>query len=214
MTDLRRAILDASIALVAEGGVRAVSFREVARRAGVSHQAPYHHFDQQHGLLRAIAGEGFALLAGAMDEAARQEEEPGRALVAAGLAYVAFARTHLGHFRVMFQNTLVDVHDTDAPLGEAEGAHGTLVRLTRAAHRAGHGRALDVDTLVALAWSTVHGVATLLAEGVLVHKGASAPDDEEKVGRAVVTALAALLGIEEARAPKKKRATRARTSVR
>ena len=71
MTDTRKAILDATLELVAEQGVRAVSFREVARRAGVSHQTPYHHFGDHLGILRAIAAEGFETLNAAMDAAAR-----------------------------------------------------------------------------------------------------------------------------------------------
>jgi AcrR family transcriptional regulator len=61
--DLRRALLDASLALVAEGGIGALSLREVARKAGVSHNAPYHHFKDRGSLLAALAEEGFAELA-------------------------------------------------------------------------------------------------------------------------------------------------------
>lgn len=168
---LRRKVLDASIALVAEQGVRAVSFREVARRAGVSHQTPYHHFGDHRGILRAIAREGFAALSKAMRDASTAAgHDPVDGLTAAGIAYVTFARDHLGHFRVMFQRALVDVHDPDAPMPEAEATYATVVRLCTEAHEAGHGRGLSVETLTATAWSLVHGLATLMTEGVLARK--------------------------------------------
>src|SRR5215470_2775019 len=67
--DLRRALLEASLALVEESGIGALSLREVARKAGVSHNAPYHHFKDRGSLLAALAEEGFAELAREMAEA-------------------------------------------------------------------------------------------------------------------------------------------------
>ncbi len=190
MSGLREKILDASVTLVEEQGVRAISFREVARRAGVSHQAPYHHFGNHHGILRAIAAEGFEQLAIAMQRGAGDAgPDPLDALNAAGLAYVEFARSHAGHFRVMFQRSLVDIRDRDAPLEQAEGAHDTLVRLALAAHEAGYGKHLSVDGLTNLCWSTVHGIAVLLVEGVLT--GTDVNEDE--LTHQVVLGLTALL---------------------
>ena len=58
-TDLRQKVLEASLALIEEGGLDRLSMREVARKAGVSHQAPYHYFDDREAILAALAGEGF-----------------------------------------------------------------------------------------------------------------------------------------------------------
>ncbi len=185
MPDLRRKILDASIALVAEQGVRQVSFREVARRAGVSHQAPYHHFGNHQGILRAIAKEGFQRLADDMQGAAGASGGDATAsLTAAGHAYVRFARDHAGHFRVMFQQALVDVHDPVEPLEEAACTKDTLVGLAAAA---AEDAGLPPDTLSHLCWCTVHGLATLLVEGVL------APEDDEALARQVVAGMEQLL---------------------
>ncbi len=190
IADMRRRVLDASLALVAEHGVRAVSFREVARRAGVSHQAPYHHFGNTQGILHAIAQEGFAALTAAMARAAAAAgPDPRKALTSAGIAYVTFARSHVGHFRVMFQRTLVELHDGDAPVPEGAQTYALLVELCAAAHRAGHGRGLSIDAISHLAWSTVHGLAMLLIERTLQVK---AGDDEAVVARVVGT-LARLL---------------------
>ena len=185
--DARRRILDASVALVAEQGVRAVSFREVARRAGVSHQTPYHHFGDHHGILREIAREGFASLAAAMQSAADKERDPQRALNAAGVAYVTFALAHVGHFRVMFQTT----NEPDRQLPEGQETYATLVRLATAAHRAGAGTGLSVDTICHLAWSTVHGLANLLIEGILQPK--LLDKDADALVRQTIGALTRLL---------------------
>ena len=194
MTDSRRKILDASVALVEERGVRAVSFREVARLAGVSHQAPYHHFGNYQGILRAIAKEGFNQLAAAMQAAAHDaDEDPLEQLCAAGIAYVTFAREHAGHFRVMFQQTLVDVHDDEEPVGEAGDAHETLLAIAEAAQAGGYCPDMTRDELANLAWSCAHGVATLLVEGVLAKKVPMNEEVESTISQGVVDGLTQLL---------------------
>ncbi|MEM9190492.1 MAG: TetR/AcrR family transcriptional regulator [Myxococcota bacterium] len=203
MSDLRRKILDASIDMVAEHGVRSVSFREVARRAGVSHQAPYHHFGNYEGILRAVAQEGFAALASAMNEAAEKAgSDTLRSLNAAGIAYVLFARDHLGHFRVMFQRTLVDVRSEHAPMEEAERTHGTLMRLATAAVDSGYGAGLPPEMVAHVSWSVVHGFATLMVEGILANKMMVGPDQEEHLTRQVVESMSHLLD-PKGRSPKK-----------
>ncbi|MEM6296607.1 MAG: TetR/AcrR family transcriptional regulator [Myxococcota bacterium] len=168
MSELRQKILDASVELVAEKGVRGVSFREVARRAGVSHQAPYHHFGNYQGILEAIGREGFAGLAAAINEAsAAAGPDAMQALTAGGVAYIRFARDHIGHFRVMFQRDLVEIHGSDESMPEAEEAFGTLVRMCGEAQAAGYGLSLSAEDMTLLTWSTVHGFANLLIEGVL-----------------------------------------------
>lgn len=183
--------------MVAEEGVRAVSFREVARRANVSHQAPYHHFGNYQGILRAVAREGFEALADAMSEAGARERDSLAALTQAGLAYVTFAREHVGHFRVMFQKTLVDVHD-DEVSPEAERTHATLVRLASAAVEDGHGGGLEAEVVAQMCWSLVHGLATLMVEGVLARKQPLTPEQEAEWSRQVIAGLAHVL-----RAPKR-----------
>ena len=189
--DARRRILDASIELVAEQGVRAVSFREVARRAGVSHQTPYHHFGDHVGILREVAREGFTNLADAMQSAAdRAGDDPYKALHEAGVAYVKFARAHVGHFRVMFQGTLL-VSADQPPLEEGERTFETLARLVTAAHRAGAGRGLSVETISRLCWSTVHGLSLLLIEET--HRAKHLEVDDATIIKQVVGALSRLL---------------------
>lgn len=166
--------------------MRAVSFREVARRAGVSHQTPYHHFGDHLGILREIAREGFTNLMGAMQGAAAAvSANPESALCAAGLAYVKFARAHPGHFRVMFQARSFTAPGESIP--EGQQTFQTLVGLVDTAHRAGLGRGLSVETLSRLAWSTVHGLAVLMIEGTMQTKS------NDAAARDVVSAFARLL---------------------
>src|SRR6478736_10491603 len=93
--DLRRAVLTAALDVIRTEGPGALSLRDLARRAGVSHAAPAHHFKDRTGLLTAIAAEGYALFADALADAPDLRER--------GVAYVRFAATHPAHFQVMFQ---------------------------------------------------------------------------------------------------------------
>ena len=169
MEDIRRVILDHAVALVADHGVRGVSFREVARRAGVSHQAPYHHFGNLQGILDAIAKEGFEALTAAMQKAARNPD-PIEAFNGAGLAYVKFATNNVGHFRVMFQKSPVEP-SPDAESSEAPGhTYQTLVDITNRVIEAGYGTFLEPGALAHLAWSTAHGLSNLIVEDRLRRK--------------------------------------------
>ena len=97
--DLRRALLDAACKIMEHDGALALSLRAVAREAGVSPAAPYHHFRDKAELLAAVADEGFETL-GLRMKAAR-DAEPGDALTAMGVAYIMFAHENHALYRVM-----------------------------------------------------------------------------------------------------------------
>lgn len=195
MPDTRQIILDTTADLIADEGVRGVSFREVARRAGVSHQTPYHHFGNLQGILRSVAQAGFAELTKAMRDAADAAGDgPLERLTAAGQAYVRFSRSNTGHFRVMFEAPLVDVHDADEPMAEAEGTHRTLAELAQTAWAAGHGQWMDAEVMTHLCWSTVHGLAVLRLEGHLQGKQPRTSAELDKHQQDVIRALSGLLG--------------------
>src|ERR1700745_1056626 len=113
--DLKATILAEAAVLVAHRGADGLSLRELARAAGVSHAAPAHHFTDRRGLFTALATEGFQMLAEALIDARGDFAD-------AALAYVRFAIGHPGHYRVMFDKSLVDVSDTE--LAAAEAAAG------------------------------------------------------------------------------------------
>lgn len=144
--DLRRQVLAAAVEVIAERGVAAVSLRDLARRAGVSHAAPAHHFTNRTGLLTALATEGFRRLGEALAGA--------DGLADMGVAYVRFALAHPAHFRVMFDSDLLNPDDPD--LAAARTA-------TREQLRAGVAGLPDTAALAA--WSLAHGFATLRLDG-------------------------------------------------
>src|SRR5437868_6787315 len=99
--DLRRALVDAARRILEAEGPTALSLRAVAREAGVSPAAPYHHFKDKAELLDAVADEGWQMLNAAMGKA-RDEAEPRSKLNALGIAYVCFARENPALYRVMY----------------------------------------------------------------------------------------------------------------
>lgn len=176
--DLRRAVLDSALTAIADGGASALSLRDLARRAGVSHAAPAHHFGDKKGVLTQIAVDGFDLLADALEAA-----EAGGTFVDVGAAYVRFAVAHPSHFEVMFRPDLL--HGEDPALAAAEArARGPLLRGV-----AGASRADDVDGALA-AWSLVHGFASLWLSGALSRDARDAlGDDAEAAARRLAAVL-------------------------
>ncbi|MFH8691888.1 TetR/AcrR family transcriptional regulator [Streptomyces anulatus] len=154
--DLRRVILDAALDVIATNGPGALSLRDLARRAGVSHAAPAHHFKDRTGLLTAVAAEGYALFADALAGAPDLRER--------GVAYVRFAAAHPAHFQVMFQP---DLHRTDDPDLLAARSRATEALRAGVADLPPAGRGEDDRLAGVAAWSLAHGFATLLLSGNL-----------------------------------------------
>jgi AcrR family transcriptional regulator len=148
---LRAEILAETARLVADHGADGVSLRQLARKAGVSHAAPAHHFTDRRGLFTALAAEGFWLLCEAL-KVARGD------FVDAALAYVRFAIDHPGHYAVMFARSLVDA--ADGELTAAQAAAGS--ELSRGVATLADPQAQQDPAGAELAaWSLVHGFAML-----------------------------------------------------
>lgn len=149
--DLRAKLTQAATEILEEQGVTALSLREVARRAGVSHNAPYRHFADRDALLAALAAEGFARLGDVLEVAQGPR--------ARGEAYVRFALEHPERFRLMFGGLL----RLDAHPGLGAAAARIYDGLVRAfAPLAGPQGA---PFAAAAAWSLVHGLTQLLLDG-------------------------------------------------
>ncbi|MFD5053601.1 TetR/AcrR family transcriptional regulator [Streptomyces tendae] len=144
--DLRRAVLTAALDVIAAEGPAALSLRDLARRAGVSHAAPAHHFKDRAGLLTAIATEGHSLLAATLDE--------GEDLRDLGVRYVHFAAAHPAHFQIMFRPDLLRPDDSELLVARER----TRSMLRTAVE--GHGDDPVINFMAA--WSMAHGFATLL----------------------------------------------------
>lgn len=157
--DLRHALFDALAAAVLEAGPAAVSLRDLARRAGVSHAAPAHHFGDKRGLLTAFAAEGHRLLARALEEASAAS---GGDFTEVGLAYIRFALVHRAHFEVMFRPELLRRDDPE--LLEAARESSAQLRAGAAGEPATTATGDDLAVMIG-AWSLVHGFATLWLAG-------------------------------------------------
>jgi AcrR family transcriptional regulator len=157
---LRETLLRAAIQLIAEVGPSAFTLREVARRAGVSHNAPYRHFPDGESLLAAVAADGFRELNQAMLNAIKHQRNTVARLKRAGLTYVEFALRRPEHFTVMFDAGL-SRHKTSDSAEAAEQAFGTLVSLVKSCQDEGRLPSGDDRQFALLAWSMVHGIAKL-----------------------------------------------------
>jgi len=166
---LRRQVLDAAVAIAATSGPDAISMREVARLAGVSHQAPYHHFGDRAGIFAAISEEGFRMLA----ESIEASTSLGTAAMCE--AYVHFALAHKGHFRVMMRNDLCSLEDYPSALVQADRAFNAL-RNEVVIIVGGDSHEDEANAHTAYMWSVAHGLATLLLDGPLLKKLGSVAD--------------------------------------
>jgi AcrR family transcriptional regulator len=191
--DLKRALVAAALDIVREQDVASVSLREVARRAGVSPAAPYHHFRDKSLLLAEVAQEGFRLLTSRMRQALEQSPRAGgpERLARLGRAYVRFATEEPAHYRVMFSPELAG--------GEAEQrvhpAGMEALHLLTSQVQAQLPRAMP-DQVIAISvtlWAGCHGLASLLSDGVLRRKADLPLPAEEVLVRAVSAQLARLV---------------------
>lgn len=167
--DLRRALLDAAIEAITEDGSASFSLRDLARRIGVSHAAPAHHFGDKTGLLTALAVEGYRLLADAQLAVWTETGD----FLEVGVAYVHFARTHPAHFEVMYRPELLRADDPELQAARARsgsflyGPAGTMVE----------GDALSAGVA---GWALVHGIVALWVNGNLPPE---LGDDPEAIAR-------------------------------
>jgi len=164
--DVKRAVLDAAIEIIATDGPEALSMREVARRADISHQAPYHHFTDRAGILAAISEEGFRAFAAEFRATLSSSSSP---LTDCLRTYVRFAMEHKGHFRVVFRSDICGVETHEPTRAAADEAFLALLDFAALVNPAA-AQGPDAFTLPTLLWSQAHGLATLLIDGPLRNK--------------------------------------------
>ena len=135
-------------------GIANLSIRDAARRAGVSHNAPYRHFPDRQTLLAALAAEGFQLLDVSL------KNKSGREM---GESYVEFALAHPERFRLMFGG-LLKLDDHPDLREKARASYAAL-------EQAFSGQGVDAKLAAAAAWSLVHGLSHLLLDGHFPARG-------------------------------------------
>jgi len=159
--DVRGEILKAALDLINQGGLGVLSMREVARRAGVSHQAPYHYFTDREAILAELAREGFETLNGYVSEALEGTAGASDGMAAMGEAYVTFALDHPALFSLMFRCELVDLSKYPAAKAVAEEAFNAPIRVIAKTYGEDDP---TLQTRMLACWSLAHGLATLLLE--------------------------------------------------
>ena len=162
--DLREDLLRISRELLDEGGADALSMREVARRAGCTHQAPYHYFPNREAILAALVETGFDELANRLCEAHDlvETEELRTVAEASGNAYVEFALTNPGVFRIMFRRDMCDPARFPGIQAASRRTYDELGRLARI--NFGERAIREHETAL---WASVHGLAVLLLDGLM-----------------------------------------------
>jgi len=158
--DLRRALVDAADRVLERDGPSALSLRAVAREAGVSPAAPYHHFKDKDELINAVALQGFDLLSEAMKAAATDAVSPSERVVSMGVAYVTFARDHPALYHVMFDAKRRSGFRPDAP---REGAGGAYAMVKEARYKNSDEMAdpIDLELATIAGWCAAHGLAEM-----------------------------------------------------
>jgi AcrR family transcriptional regulator len=175
--DLRAALVAAAEAELTDKGMEGFSLRSVAKRAGVSHAAPAHHFGDVGGLLTALAAEGFRQFQATLDARERGASDARDRAVRAGFGYLDFAMARPTLFRLIFSSARADYADPDLSAA-ASLAYDHLVGLVEAL---GGGEA-DVVAL----WAASHGIADLSSGQKLRTLRLKSPEEREGMIRQVL----------------------------
>jgi AcrR family transcriptional regulator len=171
--NLRQALLEAALIILAKEGEAGLGLRDLARAVGVSPAAPYRHFDSRAALLEALAVTGFQRFTAAMDAVA--ESVPADPLAAMGKTYVFFALENASLFRLMFSPRLKKDPRPGLRMA-ADAAFDTLRRVVGGKTRADRVKALA-------AWAKVHGLAVLLLDGQIAVRAGE--DTEELIAEVI-----------------------------
>jgi AcrR family transcriptional regulator len=162
--DLEPLIRKEALALVEVGGVRSLTMREIARRLGVSHAAPYRHYADREALITVLAIEGLERLTDHISRALHLHRDDRRAaFLAAGRAYVRFALDEPAYFTLCFTKDIA--LDEPGLLDAKERAFSLLIDFIGDSQRAGAFVDGDAKTIATPIWALHHGLATLASQG-------------------------------------------------
>lgn len=188
--DLRSALIAAAEQLLAEQAGKPFTLREVARVAGVSHNAPYNHFPDRRALLAAIAARGFDDLTATLqrDLASVDVEDVAVAIRATAKSYIAYAVAYPARYRLMFSAELAGCED-DALQAAGDRAFKVLQDLIAVGVSSSRLRKDPLGTHALTAWSLVHGFGTLVLDGKV-----SIPPGTEALAALADTVAATLIG--------------------
>jgi AcrR family transcriptional regulator len=168
--DLKNALIQAGVEVLAEEGLHGLSLRKVAKQAGVSHAAPYAHFADKQALIAAISTEGYKRLYLQMEEVLQAHTaDPHRQLIESAWTYVQFAMADVETFKIMFSGVLE--HEKDYPefVEISQKTFQLVVQTVRACQAAGVLRPLAPELEAVMVWGQVHGIISLALMGQISH---------------------------------------------
>jgi AcrR family transcriptional regulator len=189
--DLREACVKEALAIVAKGGLDALSLRDVARRLGVSHQAPYKHFPSREHILAEVVSRAYASFARHLAKRTRSDD-PYRDLGHLGRSYLDYARKHPLHYQLMFGTPLPDPARHPEMMAQARQAFAMLREAI--GKLPGRSPDSDVDQDAMFAWSVVHGLASILQTHAAEQVGFGKATVEKAMGHTLALIGAALGG--------------------
>jgi AcrR family transcriptional regulator len=162
--NLREALIQTGLELIAESGVKALTLREIGKRAGVSRMAAYRHFADKSALLAAISEIGFTRFAEALEMASRTPKGHFARLEEMGVTYVRFAMQHRAQFEVMFGEHGEPQNLSES--GKKVAERSFLILLEAIQDGQGAGEFVNADSLsvARMVWATVHGISLLQLE--------------------------------------------------
>jgi AcrR family transcriptional regulator len=164
---LREDCVRQALAIIETSGVEGLSLRDVARRLGVSHQAPYKHFANRDELLAEVVARAFAEFATQLD-ARPQRSDPADDLAEIGKAYIGYAASHPLNYRLMFGTPLPDPDTHAGMLAQAQHAFGILRQaIDRLPPPAGHAVRPSPDLDALYVWSTMHGLVSVFQSSAM-----------------------------------------------
>lgn len=182
--NLRPALIQAALQIVEKQGVEALTLREVARLAGISHAAPYRHFRDKNELLAAVAEQGFREINAEMKRALRAKSAL-LSFQSLGLRYVLFATQNPASFRVMYARELEDKSLYPCLLEASRETFNLMRSAIQRCQKEGSIAGFEADEIAWAAWSIVHGLAGLINDGQL-----KIPSSPKKIAKRVTEVLA------------------------
>jgi AcrR family transcriptional regulator len=185
--NLRQALIDGALMILGKEGQGAITLREVARRAGVTHAAPYRHFDGKEALLAAVAEEGFHQLRNDMQAAAAGDGDALDRLQRFGEAYLRFALKNPAHYRLMYGPEFAHRAAHTALQGASREAFMLLLEGVRACQEAHLVRDGDTVHLALSMWSMVHGLSLLVMDRQMEDAGVGRNQNEAVLRLAMAT---------------------------
>ncbi len=168
--NLHSALIEEALGIIMETGPKGLSIREVARRAGVSHAAPYRHFTDKNDLIVAVVERGFELMQQTMlEQKAAAEADPISQFAASGLAYVEFALAYPTYYRVMFSGDLISTDGHVTLQHTSSEALSEMAKDIQTAQDIGIVREGDAMAQAIAIWSTMHGFVSLMNDNRISH---------------------------------------------